>query len=217
MSYQLDAFKGTPGDYSWAITGDRILIAPADTALPTDIEPLDLSNIATNAAGWTDLGPTENSDVNINITRQSEAIQTGTIPTDRRLYLTGQEGTLEATLMRFEPVLIGYNAGQDPETRVAASGGNRAYTDVRVGGTLGDTYSLLVFKDFDIPLVTDDGVRTYDQVWSYTPNAQSDGDVNLSAKVNKSPVVAFRMRLLGFEVSSDPYSRLMIQRWIEAA
>ena len=210
------AFTGGYNAYSFPIAGRRILISAADTALPSDIVPIDDTNIP---SGWVDLGPTENQEVSITLSRQTEAIQTGVIPTDRRKYITGQSGTLEATLQRYEPGLLGYQAGVDPIAEVAASGANRAYVDIYLGGTLGNIVSLLVFEDFDINLIEDaSGGNTFEQVWYYSPQAQSDGDIDLSRKVTKAPAVPARFTLLGFENVAAPNRTVLLQtRWVEAA
>lgn len=209
------AYTGGYNSYSFPISGRRILVAAANEALPSTIVPIDESNIP---SGWVDLGPTENSEVTLTLTRQTEAIQTGVIPTDRRKYITGQEGTLEATLQLYGIDNLGYAGGVDANAEVAASGGDRAYIDVLFGGTLGDIKSLLVFEDFDIDLVADDNSATFEQVWHYTPNAQSDGDIDLSARVTKAPAVKIRYALLGFEsVLASGRTVLLQSRWIEVA
>jgi hypothetical protein len=209
------AFTGATTNYSFPIAGRRILVAAADTALPSSITPIDDSNIP---SGWTDLGPTENQEVTLNLTRQTEAIQVGVIPTDVRKYITGQSGSLEANLMRFEPDILGYQAGVSPEAAVAASGGNREYIDIFLGGTLGDIISVLTFEDFDIDLDDDAGSNSYEQVWYYSPAAQSDGDINLSARITKANAVALRFTLLAFtNVAAGDRNILLQQRWLMVA
>lgn len=204
-----------PNDYSFSIAGRRVLVNVVDTAMPTSIVPITSLNLP---SGWTDLGAVENGEVNITVSRQTEAIQTGVVPTDRRKYITGQEGSIEANFQFYEPRLIGYQAGVDPETDVAAAGADRGYTDIVIGGTLGDILSFLCFEDFDIPLVQDDGLKTYEQVWHYSPKIQGDGDINLSQKINKAPAVAFRAALLGFAAAAAPdRTAMLIQRWVMSA
>lgn len=209
------AFTGATTNYSFPIAGRRILVAAADTALPSTIEPIDDSNVP---SGWTDLGPTENQEVTLNLTRQTEAIQVGVIPTDVRKYITGQSGSLEASLMRFEPDILGYQAGVSPETLVPASGGDRGYVDIFLGGTLGSIISVLTFEDFDIDLDDDAGTNSYEQVWYYSPAAQSDGDINLSARITKANAVALRLTLLAFtNVAAGDRNLLLQQRWLLVA
>jgi hypothetical protein len=209
------AFTGATTNYSFPIAGRRIFVAAADTALPSSITPLDS---LTPPSGWTDLGPTENQEVTLNLTRQTEAIQVGVIPTDVRKYITGQSGSLEANLMRYEPAILGYQAGVDPETVVPAAGGDRSYVDIFLGGTLGSTISVLTFEDFDIDLDDDAGTSSYEQVWYYSPSAQSDGDINLSARITKANAVALRLTLLSFtNIAAGDRNLLLQQRWLLVA
>lgn len=200
-------------NYSYALAGRRILVAPANTALPATITPITDENLP---AGWVDLGPVENAEVTLTLTRQTEKVQTGLFPTDRRIYITGQEGTMEANLFRYEPGTLQYAAGVTPEAAVAASGGNRRYIDIFLGGTLGPVQSLLCFEDFDIPLVEDaDSGESYEQVWHYSPNAQADGDIDLSRKITKAPSVPVRFTLLGFtNASAGDRTLLLHERWL---
>lgn len=205
------AFTGSTTNYSFSIAGRRILIAPEDTAMPT-VEPITDANLP---AGWVDLGPTENQEVTLNLSRQTENIEVGVIPTTKRKYITSQEGSLEATLLRYEPETIGYNAGVAAEALVAGAAPARDYIDIYLGGTLGAIQSILVFEDFDTPLVEDAAAgNTFDQVWHYTPKAQADGDIDLSRRVTRAPAVALRLTLLGFDVAGVTRTVLLHQRWI---
>lgn len=210
------AYTGGFTNASFPIAGRRLLVAPTNTALPGTIEPISDTNMP---SGWTDLGPTENSEVTINLSRTTEDINTGVIPTARRTYLTGQDGSMEATLQLYEPTFIGYAGGVDPVAYVPAAGGDRGYQDIFLGGTLGDILSVICFEDFDIDLVEDAaGGHTFEQVLHYSPTVQGDGDVNLSARVTKAPAVAIRFKLLGFEDAGAPGRTVLLQqRWIAAA
>lgn len=208
------AFSGAIDQYSFALAGRGILVAAADTLLPSIIQPLDDTDFP---AAWTYMGPTENAEVTLNLSLTVEDITTGVVPTSRRKIITEQSGTIEAVLHRYEPTLMakaqGVSAVSTPSTSL-----NRAIVDLYLGGTLGDIISVLIFEDFGEDLVIDDGTKDYSQVWFYTPRAQKNGDVNLAQKISRAPAINFNYGLLGYTNVAAPGRTILIQqRWLEAA
>lgn len=218
MSTLRTGFTGDVNAYTFPLRGRFINLAPVNTQLPTDVIPYDESNVP---SPWVYLGPTENQIVNITLSTQTEAIVTGVIPTERKKYITGQSGLLEANLFRYEPGIIALANGADLDAITPASGVSRAFRDLWLGGKLGAKQAVWVLEDYDENLKEDKIVAPavaeaeYEQTWYFNPNSQKDGDVNVSTDVTKTPVVPIRLALFGF--NQGGYNRLLQVRFVAKA
>jgi len=220
MSTQKTGFNHPVNNYNFPLRGRIVLVAPLNTkmigeeASPSLITPFDETTIP---AGWTYLGPVENGQVNLTLNIQTESIFTGVIPTERKRYISQQQGVLEANLLRYEPGIMGTAFGGDLDALVAASGSNRAYRDLWLGGKLGAKQALLVVEDYDDDNLLEDatGGEEFEQTWYYNPKTQRDGDISLGQEITKTPVVPLRFALFGFLQGS--HNRLLQVRFVAAA
>jgi hypothetical protein len=208
-------YVGEYENFNFRLRGRAICEAALNTALPSTIEPIDLDNLPVD---WTYLGPTENQEVRVSVDVQTEDINVGVVPTAVRTYITGQTGTVEASLFFYQPNIMGIAFGQDPETFVAASGGDRGYQDLFLGGSLGDFKALMILEDFDDDLIENDVTgKTWEQMLLYSPKTQASASVDFSAAIGRAPAVPYRKSLLAFtNVAAGERSLLLQSRWIEA-
>jgi hypothetical protein len=208
---------GTPvDDYSFSIRGRYVLVNAVDTATPSPIQPIDVS--VTIPSGWTYLGACENGEVGISVTRSTTAINTGAIPVERRRVITGQSGSIDTLLQMPEPIIVGLATGSGTPLTTASTSLNRAIVSLWHGGQLGGKKSVLIVQDWDIPLISNDGLTTYDQKWFYTPRAEAAEDINLSEAVERVEATRLRMVLYGFtNVSAGDRDVLLLEQWLKAA
>jgi len=186
-----------------AISGRRILSAASQTALPS---PLKIVAGALPTA-YTDHGSMVQGRVEISVEINVESIDLGRIPTPHRFYISGQRGSIRGNLQEYQPAMVDLATGGDG-TPTTASG----YSQVYIGGVLGNERRLLVFDDFDIDYANN-GFR-WDQYWWTTPNAQCAGSFTL-AEEKAQTVVPIEYQLLVFSVSG--INRLLEMRAINYA
>lgn len=208
------AFFGTPTNYVFPLAGRRILYAPLNTAIPPTVVPIYDDSIP---AGWSDMGPTVNSIVETNVDFTTAEITTGVLASIRRTYIEKQTGTLTARLWRYEPVIASVAMGQTPVVITGSTSLNRGFSDLFIGGQLGDKQAILVFEDFDIPLVEDiNAAKQYEQAWLYTPRTQKKGSLNLFDQETKSNVVPLELELLPYTNAAAGGRDILIQvRWLD--
>jgi hypothetical protein len=208
---------GVTGDidqYSFSLAGRYIAVGAIDTPLPSIVQPID--DLAM-PAGWTNLGPTENGEVTMNLSLTVEDINTGVVATSRRKIITEQTGTIESVLHIYTPENFRDSFGVDITTTPSTSL-NREMVNLWLGGTLGDIIACMIVEDFDIDLVDDPGDESYEQVIFYSPRIQKNGDVDLSRKIGRTPAVNFNYGLLGFTNAGAAGRTVLIQqRWLKAA
>jgi hypothetical protein len=183
---------GVTGDidqYSFSLAGRYIAVGAIDTPLPSIVQPID--DLAM-PAGWTNLGPTENGEVTMNLSLTVEDINTGVVATSRRKIITEQTGTIESVLHIYTPENFRDSFGVDITTTPSTS--------------------------LNREMVNDPGDESYEQVIFYSPRIQKNGDVDLSRKIGRTPAVNFNYGLLGFTNAGAAGRTVLIQqRWLKAA
>ena len=197
LNYPVNA---DPISYSFAAGGRFVLIAPVNEPLPTVTTPINTDSLPAN---YYNLGACENSEVNVTVTVETEAVVTGIYNTERRKLIVGQGGSIETVLQFYDDTALAYAGGSDAPTLTASTSLSRAFKRLVYGSSLGPLYTLLVPESFDIDLVNDAGTQTIEETWFYSPRTQKDGDINLSQKVGRLPAIAFNFGLLGFTYSGD--------------
>ena len=207
------AFTGLPTNYAFQIAGRRILYAPVNTALPATVQPIYDTSLP---VGWSDFGPTVNSVVDVSVDFNTAEIKTGVIGSVRRTYIESQTGKVSAKLFRYEPQISADAYGQGPIVSVGATSLNRSFKDLYLGGTLGPKIAILIFEDFDIPLIEDIvAANTYEQAWMYSPKTTKQGGINVSDFETKTNIVNLELELLPYTNTAAGGRDILLQvRWV---
>lgn len=206
------AFGGIPTNYAFQLAGRAILYAPVNTSLPSLVQPIYDTSIPD---GWSELGFTVDSVVDISIDLTTQDITTGVLQNVRRTYIQGQKGKFTGKVISWEPTIIGVATGQGTPVSTNSTSLNRSFKDLWFGGTLGNKSAFLIYEDFDIPLVEDASGTSYDQAWAYTPKAQKEAGINLSEFQTKTNVITIDYELLPYTNSAAGSRDVLLQmRWI---
>lgn len=171
------------------ISGRRILTAAASAALPTAAKIVSGSL----PTGYVDHGSIVQGLVNITVTINVDSIDLGRIPSPHRFYITGQKGNITANLQEYQPEMIDLAAGGDGSPATGSG-----YTEVYIGGVLGDERRILVLDDFDVDFASNG--FNWAQFWWTQERAQAGGTFTLGEEKAQT-VVPIDYNLLTTDVS----------------